>query len=914
MESLLAVYEAEDLRLDLDVEAAATLLTGDREPELETKIGPYQLVSKLGQGGMGTVFLARRVEGGFEQRVALKLIKRGMDSEAIERRFQRERQILATLNHPRIAQLLDGGISSDGRPWFAMELVEGEPITIFAESHRLSLDERIELFLRVCDAVASAHRSLVVHRDLKPSNLLVTTDGEPRLLDFGIAKLLDPESIADDETREGRQILTPGYASPEQVLGRPVTTGSDVYGLGVVLYELLVGRSPYRGPMESAEEVRRLVCETPAPLGSEVARAEQDPDQSRRARQLHGDLDAVLATALAKEPERRYRSVEALAEDLRRYLAGHPVVARAPGALYRFGKFVRRHRVAAITSTLLLGSLLIGLAGVAWQARIAAGERDRATAQAQKAEEVQRFLASLLESVDPFETGGAPWTAEQLVDHGIARIDETDFTNAGVEADLLGVLGGVSRSLGQLERAEGLWRRALELRRDRGGADAAAEAADSRGLARVLVDLDRHEEAAIHFDRALEIQRREAAADDSPETRRALALTLGDHGVSRYLVGDLEGAALRFREALDLFEGLPGDQRAGIASQLVSLGGIARDQGDYTTAERQLRRALELEREVLGPRHPGIATTMGHLARLLRDRGRYTDAEPLYREALEIARESLGSEHPSITTKMSNVALISRSLGRFEESVSLYREVLALDRAQLGDEHPYVAYSLDNLAISLGELGAFDEALALLNQAQAILLRTRGSESVDYATHRAARGTVLRLQGKPAQALSSLEEAREILRRLLSAGHVRELHVMASMAQAQTSLGHHSKAIALLEEVLALRDENELRNHPDSIRVLEGLASALRSEGRHDEALSLLEEADAIATSALPASHWQRARVALALAQAVRDHGQEQRAQGLVERARATLAVSEGVRAERLRAESLDGAIEVGGS
>ncbi len=358
----------------LDIERGAALLeaTSDVEPS-RRRVGPYRLLRELGRGGMGVVYLAERVEGGFEQRVVIKLIKRGMDSDAILRRFLRERQILAGLEHVNVARLFDGGVTDDGQPYFAMEYVDGKPLTAYCDERGLAVEQRLRLFEDACRAVQHAHGKLVVHRDLKPSNMLVTSEGQLKLLDFGIAKLLVEEDDATALTQAGTRLLTPDYAAPEQVRGEPVTTATDVYALGVVLYELLTGRLPYDGDRRGRTDVARAVCEVePRPPSLAVA------SQPRLAKRLRGDLDTIVLKALSKEPSRRYASAEALAEDVRRHLAGHPVQARRDTMAYVAAKFVRRHKVGVAAAAVVTLSLLLGLVGTTWQAAVAARERDRA--------------------------------------------------------------------------------------------------------------------------------------------------------------------------------------------------------------------------------------------------------------------------------------------------------------------------------------------------------------------------------------------------------------------------------------------------------------------------------------------------------------------------------------------------------
>jgi len=875
VESLLAAHEeAEGGDLaPLDAERAGRLLEGDlAAPEA---IGPYRILGVLGQGGMGTVFRAERTSGGFEQRVALKLVKKGMDSEVILARFRQERQILARLEHPGIARLIDGGVADDGRPYFAMELIEGEPITDFAERRALAAEGRLDLLLQICAAVQHAHRNLTVHRDLKPSNILVTSEGGVKLLDFGIAKVLDDDggSGAGPLTRLGWRALTPEYASPEQLRAEPVTTASDVYSLGVVMHELLCGSlPPAAGTAASGERLNRL----------------------------RGDLGAIAGKALAPEPDRRYASVEALAEDLRRHRSGRPVEARPANAAYRARKFVLRHRVGVASSAVALLALVTGLLGTAWQARIASAERDRAAAQATKAEAVQDFLVSLLESVDPYRTGGAPWTAEELLERGVERVEALGPRAPEVQAEVLGVLASVSGSLGQLERAEQLWRRSLALRRQRFGAESPEAATGLRGLASALYRLDEHEETARLLEEALAIERGRAM----PEAFSDLAKTLEQLGVERHEVGRHDEARRLYEEALALYERAHPAHRAERAALLSNLAGIARVTGDLERAERLQREALAIEREVLGPAHPSLAVTLNNLAVILRLKADFDGAETHLREALRISREALGEEHPEVSTKLSNLAVLLRSRGEFGEAAEVFREVLALDRKLLGDRHVYVAYSLDNLGAALAELGRFDEASALYEQARAILLDARGPQSTDLAVHRLGQGTALRLAGRTDAAVPELEAAAVILAATLGPEHPRRAMALAELASARAELGDLAEAERLFREALAIRHGAGPADHPDLASIQIGLGRTLIRSGRAEEAREPLQAAVRIAASTVPRGHWLRPGADLALALALDRTGDRVRARELLARSLAALEDCAGERAQALLREA----------
>ncbi|HYE95659.1 MAG TPA: serine/threonine-protein kinase, partial [Rubricoccaceae bacterium] len=616
--SLLAAHDAAGDRfeqpLSFDDLGGAPSVASDLAPG--DVVGPYRIEEEIGRGGMGTVYRAVRADGLFARAAALKVVRRGMDSEAVLRRFHRERAVLAGLQHPHIARLYDGGTAPDGRPFFAMELVDGQPLTAYADAHRLGLDARLRLFLQVCAAVAYAHRALVLHRDLKPSNILVTADGQVKLVDFGLARLLTDEADAGPAlTAEGPRPLTPEYAAPEQFDGRPPTTAADVYSLGVVLYELLAGHRPYRlsggGWAALAEAVRTQAPDRPSvaalraadrrSLGAETvlvtaeaAALRRDTAPDRLARALRGDLDAVCLKALRKEPESRYATAEALSDDLRRHLARLPVDARRGGARYRAGKFVRRHRVAVAATALALTSI-IGGAGVALrEARVASTARVRAEVDVARAGAAARFFESL------FSQGDAPLeerTAREILAAGERRIDELDG-DPEVQAHVLGVLGGIYRSMGNLDRAEQALRRALAVHERRRAPDDLVLADARFDLGYVLAQANRLAEADSLYRLAVAVREAQLAPSDGP-------VVFGRAARASVLV-----QLRRFAEAERLYRAaLAGASRMATASErdlhtTHTLQGLARllaHQGRAREATALAARALAIQLRRSGP-------------------------------------------------------------------------------------------------------------------------------------------------------------------------------------------------------------------------------------------------------------------------------------------------------------------------
>ncbi|MAS53045.1 MAG: hypothetical protein CMJ44_00175 [Pimelobacter sp.] len=834
-------------------------------------VGPWVLGERIGAGGMGTVYRATR-DGDFEQTAALKRIKPGMDSEAVLARFRAERQILARLEHPGIARLLDGGLDADGRPYFAMELVDGEPITDLADARRLSVDNRLELFAQTCEAVAYAHRQLVVHRDLKPSNVLVSEDGRVKLLDFGIARLLSAD--ADDGlTRTGHRVLTPATAAPEQVRGEPPTTATDVYALGGLLYRLLCGALPL-DPGLSASALERAVLETvPAAPSTRVtpsAAAARGTAETALAKRLRGDLDTICGKALRKEPERRYGSAAELLADVRRHLAGLPVEARPATARYRAGLFARRHRVglAATVASLLAVGLVTALAF----ARVSA-ERDRAQTEADKAAEVSAFLASILEGADPYQAAGDTLSAFDLLERGAARIEEDLADQPDVQAAMQHVMGGVYENLGRYEEAEALLVAALDTRRRLYGSDHLDVAETERALGivyRRIRDGDRAEPLLRH---ALDVQRRRLGPDD-PEaayTQRHLASLLRNRGEYdeaerlyraslasfRSTLGDDHPDVLdvknslsvlleqtgQFDEAVGLMREVVAAQRrqaaqsetgvdASLSATLATLGTLLREQGDLDGAEAAAREALALDQSVFGDAHPQTATSMRNLASILRDREQYDEAGRLYQAALDIRRAALGPDHPRVANLLNSFGKLRAEEGDLEGAIALSREVLRIYRAQPDAEPMRVAFATGNLGEYYEQVGRADQAEALYRESLRELRAAVPAESADLAFPLESLGTLLSGQERFAEAEPLLREAVAVRRAALPAGHRYTARSERRLSDVLVGLGRPADARALLTASLrrlrSARADAELVESAEA--RLAGLPVAVRTE------------------------------------------------------------------------------------
>jgi serine/threonine-protein kinase len=767
----------------LDVEPDALFRA---EPAPPARLGAYRLLREIGHGGMGIVYDAERDDGQFRRRVAIKIIRQGSDPELLNR-IGAERQILAGLDHPNIARLLDGGITPDGRPYLVMEHVDGLRIDVYCERMRLTVSERLRLFNVVARAVDFAHRNLVVHRDLKPSNILVTPDGRAKLLDFGVAKLLHPWMMADAPITRERQALTLEYASPEQLRGESLTTTTDVYSLGVVLYELLTARRPHHHHEGSLVAHTAAVCEGDVErASSRVLRGETqgDPESSPRnvepaslarslqttpqrlAKQLRGDIDAILDMALRAEPVRRYGSAELMAQDIERHLTHRPVRAHQGSRGYALGKLVRRHRLQTAAVGVALAAVLLGAAAASWQAAIAERERQRAEVALSDAEHVAEFLVGLF---DAGEQRPQTVTVHDLMERGTSRIDQL-AAQPDVQARVLGAMGAIHESIGEYEDGQRATERALDILRARAGEESAQGARLLVQLGTLLRRRGEYDSAQAAFFRARAIQERVLEPSD-PE----LSMTLQNLASIAIYLGDFGEAERRALAALDLQLATLGEAHRMRVNMLAQLGAIQRARGDRAGAERTMREAVSLrpratgstrheilndrfqlatvifadparadeaealfraELPALNPDSPDdlffITWGEGSLADLLARRGDLDGSEQLRRHVLELRRRHLGSEHPATAESAINLGAILVQAGRLEEARALIEEAARINRTMLGERHPMYAASLvtlSRLLTTTGELAAADSTILI---ALAIRADRYGRESHSY--------------------------------------------------------------------------------------------------------------------------------------------------------------------------------------
>lgn len=819
--------------------------------------GRYRTLRRIGAGGMGTVFLAERADGQFDRTVALKLIRRGLESEEAIRRFVAERQILARLDHPHIARLLDGGLTEDGLPYYVMEYVEGEPLDAWCDGRGLGVPDRLKLFLEVADTVQFLHRNLVIHRDLKPANVLVTGAGRVKLLDFGIAKLLS-EGDPAAATRTRSRALTPQYAAPEQLRGLPVTTETDVYALGVVLYELLSGCRPFEDTGRSLREVEGDVLEEePVPPSNRAGLSTEEAADRARARglspqrlsrRLRGDLDNICMAALRKDPARRYRSAEQLAGDVRRHLRQEPITARRDSALYRGRKFVRRHMVGvAATAAVITLALGFGLFALR-QAERVARERDRA-------ERVSELLVDVFRVADPGQASGAGPTAREVLDRGAARLDRELVGYPETRAELLSVVGEVYRNLGLYDDAASRLEASLALRQE-----LSADRADLvAGLTR-LGDLRRlqgdYATADSLLGRALAAERERGRRAD-PLT---VATALDRLGLVRLARGQLDEAEAMFREALSLNRGADGDG-GQVAENLANLAGVALARGRYEEAVSLFRQTLEIRRRRLGPGHPDVAATLNNLAVALAGNGAFAEAETAQAEAIDLYRTLLGDEHPRLGTMLNNLGLFRLSLGEPERAEQPLRRSLTLRRAVLDPGHPEIAQSLANLGVVLTRLARYDEARPLYEEALSIRRSALGPDHPHVAQTLHNLGLLHQSRGDYAAAERLLREAMEILDRALGESHPLFATSLNDLAGLLHQRGELDEAERLYRAALDVRRRTLPPDHLHTAHTLAGLGGVLFDRGEPAAAEPLLRESRRIRAGALPEGHPELAAV-----------------------------------------------------
>jgi eukaryotic-like serine/threonine-protein kinase len=863
-------------------------------------VGPYRLLEVLGEGGFGVVWLAERREP-MVQRVALKVVKPGMDSRAVVARFEQERQALAVMDHPNVARVFDGGVTASGRPYFVMEHVDGEPITAYADRRRLTLRERLELFVPVCEAVQHAHHKGLIHRDLKPSNVLVAEiEGKPvpKVIDFGVAKAVAGEGWANTaHTQSGMVIGTPLYMSPEQVAGETdVDTRADVYSLGVMLYELLAGEVPFDAAVlrkAALAEVQRIIREETPPKPSTrlaqladartttVAEA-RSASRERLAGELRRELDWIPLMALRKERERRYESPQALADDLRRYLEGRPLRAAPESRAYLARKFVRRNRVQVAAAAAVFVALGAGLVVALWQRNEAILAQEAEKERAEQLQEVSDFQSRMLVQIDAatagvelmrdvrgrfaaaLEKAGVPdaerttrvdalWqelarvnatdTAAAMIDRtilkpAIVEVDARFKDQPAVDATLRQALARVCFQIGLGEKALPLQTMSLANSRRSRGEEHPDTLAALANMGMILQSQGRFDEAEPYIRQALDTRSR-ALGLDHPETLQSM----NDMGVLLHMQGRPEDAERHLRDAFERSRRVQGEDHPDTLVFLVNLGALLNTRGDLAEAERCFQEVLEKHRRVLGEEHPDTLVSLNNMGFILQQQGKIESAEALLREALERTRRVRGEEHPDTLVAMGNTAMLLEAQQRLGEAEALHREVLEVRRRTLGVAHPDTLLSIANLGALLQVEGRVVEAEALLREALAGRRGVLGDDHPDTLLSLANLGSMLEMQTRVVEAEALFREAAERGRRVLGVEHPDTLLAINSLAMLLESTGRPDEAEPLMRETLELRRQTLGGEHPITLVAIGNLAVMLEAQGKRDEAEELFRAA-----------------------------------------------------------------------
>ncbi|MBC8105461.1 MAG: serine/threonine protein kinase [Anaerolineae bacterium] len=828
-----------------------------------TLIGPYKLLQRIGEGGFGTVFMAEQ-EKPIKRRVALKIIKLGMDTRQVVARFEQERQALAMMDHPNIAKVFDAGMTESGRPYFVMELCTGEPIEEYCDRHNLSIESRLELFAQVCNAVQHAHTKGIIHRDIKPSNVLVATqDGRPsaKVIDFGIAKATASKLTEKTLFTEHKQLIgTPEYMSPEQAEGSlDIDTRTDVYSLGVLLYELLTGCTPFDSKeLRSAAygEIQRMIREVDPPKPS--TRLSQNSDtianvaahrmtEPRKLGKLvRGELDWIVMKALEKDRQRRYETANGLAMDVKRYLSGEAVVAAPPSTVYRMRKFVRRNKAVVGSASAVAAALLIGLIAFAWQAKIARTQRDRAIVaeaetkkRADELKEVSEFQAKMLSQIDPTNAGIE--LMRDIRERFAAAIKKSGVPEVEREARVQ----SFARELNQVNSTD----TAADLI-DRTILMPAIKAVDSQFKNQPTVDASlRHTLAVLYkalgkYDQGAALQQhalatqRQVLGDDHLET----IIGISDMGNLLEAQGKLPESEQLYREALERSARVLGKDHLRTQVSMSNLGNFLRDQGKQVEAEPLLRDALATARRVRGIEDRDSLIQLNTYGYLLIEQGKLDDAERAWTEVYETGKRVLGQDDPDVIVWINNMGGLRSSQGRAKEAEAYYRESLEAIRRVRGEEHPDVPNRMSNVAWAMRTQGRFADAEAMYREALDLCRRTLGDEHPNVIHCYEGLATVLLDQGKLEDAESCQRKALQIGQRVLGTSHQQTLRSVCLLAKLLGTRGKYAEAEALYREALTVSRPIWGDDNPDRLILLNNFGGMLMVMGRLDEAEPYLRQ------------------------------------------------------------------------
>jgi tetratricopeptide (TPR) repeat protein/predicted Ser/Thr protein kinase len=827
-------------------------------------IGRYRIIRLIGEGGMGSVYEAEQAQP--RRIVALKIIKPGFATPEHLRRFELEAQALGRLQQPGIAQIYDAGTTdTDGgpQPFFAMEFVRGRPLVRFADENRLHTRQRLELMAKVCDAVHHAHQHGIIHRDLKPGNILVEAGGQPKILDFGVARVTDSDTQATRQTDVGQLLGTLAYMSPEQVLADPseLDIRSDVYALGVVLYQLLAGRLPYTVSRRVHEAVQTIREDEPTPLGSVN-------------RTYRGDVETIVAKALEKDKSRRYASAAELAADIRRYLSDDPIVARPASTIYQLRKFARRHRALVGGAAAVFAVLLAGVVVSSWQA-LRAGraegaalrERDRATAAEQTAtrERDRALSAERTATAERQRALDAEAQAIQERNSAVTEKQRADAESAAakmisefLENDLL-AQASANAQAGPDTKPDPDIKVRTALDRAAGRVQAkftgkpVLEASIRDTIGDTYSKLGLLQEAQLHLERAFDLRRRTLG-----ETHADTLLSMTKLGSLHWQRGKYDQAEQVLSKVLELRRRTSGESDPNTVLAMNELGLVYRDQGRFVEAEWLFTRALELGRGKSGDEDPGNLSLMNNLAQALNSQGKWAQAEPLYAKVLEVRRRVLGEEHPSTLTSVNNMAGVYRSQGKLDQAASLHEKALEVRRRVQGEEHPSTLLSMTNLAIVYRDQRKWEQAEALMTRTLEARRRVLGEEHPDTLNSMNALGLLYLAQNKLDQAEAFSARVLDIRARVLGEQHPETLTSINNLAVLTARQGKNAEAAELFTRAFGLQRRLRGEEHPETLRSMSNLGVLYRNMGRYADAEPLLLKAEEARRRVLPEGHPDR--------------------------------------------------------
>ncbi len=819
------------------------------------RIGHYKLLEQIGEGGCGVVYMAEQEEP-VRRRVALKVIKLGMDTRSVIARFEAERQALAMMDHPNIAKVLDGGASPTGRPYFVMELVRGVKITSYCDEQKLSTRQRLDLFISVCQAVQHAHQKGIIHRDLKPSNILVTEqDGAsmPKIIDFGIAKATTDQRLTDKTlfTAFEQFIGTPAYMSPEQagLGGLDIDTRSDIYSLGVLLYELLTGQQPFDSEQfvrSALDEILRTIREKepPRPSARLTTLTEQELTTVAQRRQidstklpnlLRGDLDWIVMKALEKDRTRRYDTANGFARDLQRFLDNEAVVARPPSNLYRFQKLVRRNKLAFAAVGAVTIALLLGLGMSTWLFLKERQARQRVASEAAKSQQVAQFLKNMLSGVGPSVAKGRDTKMlREILDKTAERVGRELGKQPGVEAELRNTIGEVYGNLGDSRKAEEMFRAALAMRTKLFGSEHPEVATSLDNLAVVLMYQDKFAEAETLHRQALSMRRKLLGSNDT-----TVAESLTGLGTVLWHQGKLSEAEATHRQALALRRKILGDKHPDLAVSLNNLGVVLTAERKLAEAEVILREALALRRKILSSDDLDLTFSLANLSSALWGRGNLAEAESLQREGITIMRKVIGPEHPTLALSINNLGTILWEQEKQAEAEVVFREALAMQQKLLGPEHNELAVSLNNLAVALWNQGKLAQAETMNREALAMRRRLLGDEHGDVAWSLNSLAFILRDLHNLPEAETAAREALRIRRKIFNQEDTILAISMDNLAVMLRDQGKFAEAEVFTRECLVIR-EKKVPEEWITFNARSRLGADLLGQKKYAEAETLL--------------------------------------------------------------------------